>query len=432
MLLEPALMEAVEQLGYRVTVGDVVAQSGLEINRVQPGLIHLAAVTKGHLQVRESGEIVYLFPENFRAVLQRKFFSVQLQKWRNRLWKGLFYLIRISFGIVLLLSMLLVIVAIIALLLAANTSRNEKQRSNKTVQPSSNPSDLIVIPHFWLGLDRFWLLEPDADRRPATRTRSRYLPDRPMNFFEAIFSFLFGDGNPNENLEDRRWRAIARVIHHHQGAVVAEQIAPYLDHFGAGNPQRGEAAYMLPVLIRFNGRPEVSETGDIIYHFPDLQSVTRQPGSKPGHGFLEELPWRFSQAGTGKIMLATSLGVIYFTLSLGLGYLLTNQAIATPQPFISWVQSIYWFLLTYSIAFLTIPLLRYGAIQWLNLKIRARNRQRQARSQQLAEANSDLRRKLSHARKFAGKRVISQPDLAYTTETDLLEQAIAQGDIEED
>ena len=30
-----------------------------------------------------------------------------------------------------------------------------------------------------------------------------------MNFLEAIFSFVFGDGNPNESYEDRRWRLVS-------------------------------------------------------------------------------------------------------------------------------------------------------------------------------------------------------------------------------
>ncbi len=32
-----------------------------------------------------------------------------------------------------------------------------------------------------------------------------------MNFLEAIFSFVFGDGNPNESYEDRRWRLVSSV-----------------------------------------------------------------------------------------------------------------------------------------------------------------------------------------------------------------------------
>ena len=30
-----------------------------------------------------------------------------------------------------------------------------------------------------------------------------------MNFLEAIFSFVFGDGDPNESYEDRRWRLVS-------------------------------------------------------------------------------------------------------------------------------------------------------------------------------------------------------------------------------
>ncbi len=33
-----------------------------------------------------------------------------------------------------------------------------------------------------------------------------------MNFLEAIFSFVFGDGNPNETYEDRRWRLVSNML----------------------------------------------------------------------------------------------------------------------------------------------------------------------------------------------------------------------------
>lgn len=68
----PAILKAVEQLGYRVTVGDVAVQSGLELERAQQGLVALASDAGGHLQVSETGEIVYLFPESLRTVLDRK------------------------------------------------------------------------------------------------------------------------------------------------------------------------------------------------------------------------------------------------------------------------------------------------------------------------------------------------------------------------
>ena len=33
-----------------------------------------------------------------------------------------------------------------------------------------------------------------------------------MNFLEAIFSFVFGDGNPNESYDDRRWRLVGAAV----------------------------------------------------------------------------------------------------------------------------------------------------------------------------------------------------------------------------
>ena len=57
MVRDPRIMKAVEQLGYRVTVGDVAAQVGLNINLAEQGLLALASEAGGHLQVAESGEI---------------------------------------------------------------------------------------------------------------------------------------------------------------------------------------------------------------------------------------------------------------------------------------------------------------------------------------------------------------------------------------
>ncbi len=81
MAPNPNIMQAVEQLGYRVTVGDVTTQAGLNINLAQQGLLTLATDAGGHLQVAESGEIVYLFPKNFRAILRNKFLRLRLQEW---------------------------------------------------------------------------------------------------------------------------------------------------------------------------------------------------------------------------------------------------------------------------------------------------------------------------------------------------------------
>ena len=129
MVPNPTIMQAVERLDYRVTVGDIAAQAGLDINLAQQGLLALASDAGGHLQVAESGEVVYLFPKNFRNILRNKFFRLRLKDWWTKVWRVLFYLIRISFGIVLLVSIFLIVVAIALIVMAINSSRDNDNDS---------------------------------------------------------------------------------------------------------------------------------------------------------------------------------------------------------------------------------------------------------------------------------------------------------------
>lgn len=40
-----------------------------------------------------------------------------------------------------------------------------------------------------------------------------------------------------------------------------------------------DESYMLPVLARFNGRPEVDGRGNIVYSFPELQQTAQVRGA---------------------------------------------------------------------------------------------------------------------------------------------------------
>ena len=189
--------------------------------------------------------------------------------------------------------------------------------------------------------------------------------------------------------------------------------------------------YMLPVLSRFNGYPEVSPQGEIIYYFPELQVMAsrRKSESISPMAYLQEKLWRFSQAGSGQITLAIGLGVVNVVLALVLGSLLQDGALAAELGgLVAFVASIYWLLLGYGIAFLSIPLIRYFWIQGRNPKIVARNQARHQRAIALSNPEQSLRQKISYASQFAQQKVIGDRDLTYTTETDLLDQNIKDRD----
>jgi len=404
MTPNPSIMQAVEQLGYRVTAGDVATQAGLNIELAQQGLLTLASSAGGHMQVAESGDVVYKFEPNFRSILRNKYLQLRLQAWWQQIWKVLFYLIRISFGILLVASIILIYVAIIALTIAANSSSN------------NNRSNHFSGASFFYFPDLFWYFGPNYNTQsPQQREEGE------LNFFAAIFSFLFGDGNPNADLDARRWQEIAAVIRQNYGAVVAEQIAPYLDEIGQGYAQEYED-YMLPVLLRFNGQPLVSPEGQIVYYFPELQVTANKSQRQPLSVYLQEFPWRFSAASSGQLLLSVGLGGLNLIGALVLGDLFRHGVAAKLGGLIGFVHGIYWLLLGYGTAFLGVPLVRYFWIQWRNRQIAARNQKRQTRAKLLVSANQAIQEKIAYARQFAKEKFIGQEDLAYTTETDLLEQ----------
>jgi hypothetical protein len=401
---DPAILKAIERLDYRATVGDVASQIGLEINLAERGLLALASEAGGTLEVAESGEVIYSFPKNFRDILRNKSLRMRLSEWWEKVWRVLFYLIRISFGIILILLIVLAIAAIIIITVAATSSNDD----NDSDRGWGSGGGIWVVPDFG------WIFYSDYDRRPEEIHPDHQTSN--LNFLEAVFSFLFGDGNPNADLEETRWQTIAAVIRNNQGAVIAEQVAPYLDTVGQGFDQEYEN-YMLPVLTRFDGRPEVSPEGQLVYQFPSLQTTVAQSTVRAVPPFLREALWQFSQAGKGQLTLAAGLGVVLLGLSGWLTLIDGGVAIFQTLAIASFA---------YSSAFLTIPTVRYFWLKRRNWKVRDRNHAREQRATLLAQKNPTLEQKLAYAKQFATETVIQDSDLIYTTERDLTAQESQQ------
>lgn len=423
MAFNPQIMQAVERLNYRVTVGDIAATAGLNIDQSQAGLLALAAETNAHLQVSESGEIAYLFPPQFRSILRQKYLRLRLQAIAAQLWKGVFFLIRMAFGIFLVISILLILLSIAIIVIAMYFSSSDNSSGGSSSSSGSSHSSgggsWGISGFFWSDLCNFFAFNA-SHRSTRLQEQSFHQSSEPLNFFEAIFSFLFGDGNPNANLELRRNQLVSQVIQNAGGAIAAEQVAPFL---AIAPEQSTDEAYMLPVLSQLQGYPEVSPVGDIIYRFPALQiSAADQPmQSLPTH--LVEREWTFSRASTGQIILAIGLGSLNLGGAICLKVLLGNGAIALQLGgLVAFVASIFWVLLVYGIGFLGVPLVRYFWQQGRNQKIRARNQTYKARAIALSQPDAAIQAKLQFAKQFATREKFSADQLAYTTETDLLTQ----------
>ena len=412
MTIRTEIMTSVEQLGYCVTVGDVATQAGLELNVAQRGLLALASDSGGHLQVAESGEIIYLFPQNFKTIIRNKYWKLRFKETWGRIWNVLFYLIRISFGVILITSVVLMMITISMIVITISFNSDRDKDSQESKGPSYG-NNFIFLPSF---SDLLWIFYPEHNYN-LYLNKSHQNPERnqqqsELNFLESIFSFLFGEGNPNHDLEERRWREIGSVIRNNRGAIIAQQISPYLDKIT--QYEEDSEDYMLPILTRFNGYPKVSPQGEIVYYFPELQ-VTAQVRKKHSvTSYLKEKNYYFSRADSRQIMLA-----------IGLGYLIKDPRFINQMTgLVSFVSSIYWILLVYAIAFLGIPLIRHFWVRWRNDQIECRNMIRQKRSDNLLQPSETLQQKIKYASKFAAEELITEADISYTTEKDILEQEV--------
>jgi hypothetical protein len=399
MEFQPLLLESIARLQYQVTPGELAAQTGLPLATVERDLQQLAIAVGGHLQVSNTGDIVYKYPADLRGILRQKFVWLQVKEWLQAGGKVAFYLVRISFGIVLIASVVLVLLSILAI-------------------SFFNDGDGVDLGDVdWGdggggGFSWWWFDWGAPSATPAPRRRRRKL-----KFLQAVYSFLFGDGNPNANLEELRWRQIGQVIQKNRGAITAEQVAPYLDQVAPHSED-----HILPVLLRFNGLPEVSPVGDLVYRFPEVQVVAQQRKFKHISPYLKEKPWKFSIASQGQLQGIGLLAAVNCGGALILGGLL--KGLVVQGGLVAVAASLYWALLLYAIGFIAMPVGRWLWMQWANGKIRARNQQRSQRLAALTAGGEDLQRKLQFAQEFQTEQVFTTADLAYTTADDLLGQEI--------
>lgn len=411
-------MEAVDHFGGRVTIGDVASRAGLQLAQAERALQALAADTGGFLEVSEEGEVLYVFPKDYRAKLAGKSFRMKVEPLIDKTKEVGAYLVRVSFGTALIASIVLVYTTIIAII---SSSSDEDNRGRRRRSYDST----IIIP-----TDLFWYLDADYYRR-----RRRVEKEDGMNFIESIFSFVFGDGDPNDGLEDKRWKMIGQYISSNGGVVTAEELAPYLDVPPISEQSKDDESFILPVLLRFQGHPEVDEQGNILYRFPSLQRTASSKGSgvreyvgnkwsamfSSVEKYLEEKPWKFSKANASERAMVAGLGGLNLFGVIILGNLL-KQMTVPPGGLISFVAQLFPLLQVYAGSFFAIPLFRWFLLRKTNNDIERRNKAREQRAQELALPESSLRRKLLSARDMAQRKVITPEEIVYTTEKDLLDQ----------
>ena len=422
----------------RLTVSDVAAAAGLDLSLANDELVSLANLTGAAIDVTDAGAIAYRFPRDVRAALRAASLRASIRMTWDRAFPTIFTAVRLGFGALLILSIVVTFVAIAAL---SSASRSDDDRR-------SSRSSFMPVRLF--APDIFDVMFYTRQRRYYARTQGP-ADENEMSFLEAVYSLVFGDGDPNQGLEDRRWRRVAAVIRANRGAVTAEQLAPFLEL--ENNPTSSSStavvdeSFVLPALQRFQGHPEVTDAGDIIYVFPSFSTTgSKMPnvefagrGSAAGDGLggpsLVEKELTMSRAPIGQRTMVIALGVVNVlgVLTLGAKLAAVTPLTADAAALVNLIRSIYPALATYAASFVFIPLARFFRQRKVNSEIRKRNRARAAASVLASRPDATLRAKMAAAEAYAQKgNVVKTSDVVYSSDMDVLDQRAAQENVIDD
>lgn len=130
-----AILKAIEKLGTIVGVADVVRETGLPTDEVEAEMAALLRFTNGFFEINdmvEGGDVAevsfvastfdvknvrYVFPTGLRGLLKRKLVMMRVQEVAQEVGRVGFAVLRVSFGVILLLSLALILIVVIVVML---------------------------------------------------------------------------------------------------------------------------------------------------------------------------------------------------------------------------------------------------------------------------------------------------------------------------
>ncbi len=500
------VIEAINSLNLKVVPEEIAVAKSLPLSVVSQELNAIASETGGNLRVSETGKIEYLFKPSFEDDFVKNAFKNTGQAIWN-IFSNIFMSIarmihllsmtafRVSIGLILILSVVIIIALIILAVFRAFSSSDSDSDLGGAAEGIGYAvmGVLRVVRWFvfdwifdWWYWDRYYLgpyrhimgstsygryrnerlfgesdfVNPffsDPNKNIPTPQLDKWRkkeeePDVDVDFLTICYQLVFGGINPNLNLEEKYWKSIGLTIANNKGVVVAEQLAPF-----TGKDEENED-WMLPILARFEGYPEVSESGNIIYVFPSfrpervafpelsvktqdesvesastqeqLQSLLqnsrkRQLSHKTNEikkveapKYLKEEIIPFVDFPASKLAPAVALGFVSLLGSIYLAFEMNALHLTLFAPVIL-------FLVIYSIFFLGTPLVRHSFLAKKNEEIEARNNLRFDLSAKVEMPKGALQDKLLEASQVRANIPLSSSnanEVVYTTEKEVLEQ----------
>ena len=402
------MLQAIQDLGYKVTIADVVARTGLSVDVVSRLLALIAAKCDSSLQVGEDGLVRYLFSTHLYYQFLGRGIGLLLARAAATFTEILSFLFKISFGLILLVSVLCIlgVGAIFRTIFLAYANDFEGIRS-------------LWLDFFslfkWLSQEQPMQLIDGQTSMPSAQLNSSPKKNVGLNirpFLMNCYLFLFGPGNPNADIESQRSQLIAQVIRLNEGVVLPEHFSPYT---GAAPD---DEKTIFKILHKFGGYPTVLENSRIAYVFPTMAARSDVDNYVHVQALLEEKEWDFTGLTSAQIS-----PVLVLAFSSILGALLFIVLILSVRGTQLHHLSLFTFFAGYGCLFLFIPAVRFFIVKFLNLGVRRRNERCRRYERSIGEPDEPLRASLEDVERIRGEnRAPAGRQVIYRTDRDYLEQ----------
>lgn len=385
-----AIVAAFKKRRGEAAPADIVAFTGLPKPQVDAELPAVADEFGGRLKVTESGEILYSFPGGFRS--RYRGFGPGMRRFLRAAGKGAVAVGTFLFKawiMVMLVGYFALFVALVVLALLASVAANASDKNGKS---RSRGGGLALTGRLVDLFVRIWfyneVFKSPGQRRYEAGTRARTKENRrPLN--KAVFSFVFGEDDPNADHDAVEKRAFVALARAKKGVVLLEE---FMAVTGL-SPEAADAA-VNRYLYEFEGSPEVSDDGTVYFHFPKLLLRARADDAGAADSPLKRLRPFSANAKKANAWYAAINGV---NLAFGSYFLYCSlNAAALSQRPVTGGTYLFWFVaslfsefaanplgiiaiglgvvpLVFSALFWLIPALRAGAVARENERIKRQN-----------------------------------------------------------
>jgi hypothetical protein len=268
--VEGRLVSYLKRRRNESTVADMIAGTGLPKYQVEQAAKVVLDEYAGNLKVTDSGELLYYFPVGMRSTVRG--FGPSVKRFWKTFLRGaarvLSFLFKIWIVVMLvgyfLVFLLLMIAAIIATFAAsAAGGRSDRDRGSRRGGDGFGAMYLVMrLLDFAL---RMWFYSSLLQGMQGTRRQRP--PGRP--FYQSVFGFVFGEGDPNADWETREKTRVISYVRSQRGVITIEELMALT---GRNNDEA--QALINRYMLEFEGEPRVTDNGTIVYAFPELLRTT--------------------------------------------------------------------------------------------------------------------------------------------------------------